>query len=164
MKTTTIRTTKQVMMVFCIAILGCLVFTVYAAMLFFRYKSRETGVFLALGAGKRSLAGQLFRGGGDPCGHDPCHDKTCNEYEAVAIDGGLQDHAAYGDQDVLQGQGKAQLCLPGGNGPPVEPVLLLKLHDTMMKSHPSLVKSSLNLTGTLDLMKSLSALRSAEST
>ncbi len=61
MKTTTIRTTKQVMMVFCIAILGCLVFTVYAAMLFFRYKSREIGVFLALGAGKRSLAGQIFR-------------------------------------------------------------------------------------------------------
>lgn len=52
---------KQVMMVFCIAILGCLVFTVYAAMLFFRYKSREIGVFLALGAGKRSLAGQIFR-------------------------------------------------------------------------------------------------------
>ena len=30
-------------------------------MLFFRYKSREIGVFMALGAGKRSLAGQLFR-------------------------------------------------------------------------------------------------------
>ena len=26
-------------------------------------------------------AGQLLCGGGDPCGHDPCHDKTCNEYE-----------------------------------------------------------------------------------
>ena len=52
---------KQVMMVFCIAIAGCLVFTVYAALLFFRYKSREIGVFLALGAGKRSLSGQLFR-------------------------------------------------------------------------------------------------------
>ena len=52
---------KQVMMVFCIAIFGCLVFTVYAAMLFFRYKSREIGVFMALGTGKRSLAGQLFR-------------------------------------------------------------------------------------------------------
>ena len=52
---------KQVMMVFCIAIFGCLVFTVYAAMLFFRCKSREIGVFMALGAGKRSLAGQLFR-------------------------------------------------------------------------------------------------------
>lgn len=36
-------------------------FTVYAAMLFFRCKSREIGVFMALGAGKRSLAGQLFR-------------------------------------------------------------------------------------------------------
>lgn len=36
-------------------------FTVYAAMLFFRCKSREIGVFMALGTGKRSLAGQLFR-------------------------------------------------------------------------------------------------------
>ena len=37
---------KQVMMVFVLAVLGCAVFTTYAAGLFFRQKSRETGVFL----------------------------------------------------------------------------------------------------------------------
>jgi len=41
---------KQVMMVFVLAVIGCAVFTAYAAGLFFRQKSRETGVFLALGA------------------------------------------------------------------------------------------------------------------
>lgn len=45
---------KQVMMIFVLAVTGCAVFTLYAASLFFRYKSRETGIFLALGA-KRSL-------------------------------------------------------------------------------------------------------------
>ena len=40
---------KQVMMVFVLAVIGCAVFTTYAAGLFFRQKSRETGVFLALG-------------------------------------------------------------------------------------------------------------------
>lgn len=45
---------KQVMMIFVLAVIGCGVFTTYAASLFFRQKSRETGVFLALGA-KRSL-------------------------------------------------------------------------------------------------------------
>ena len=40
---------KQVMMVFVLAVIGCAVFTAYAAGLFFRQKSRETGVFLALG-------------------------------------------------------------------------------------------------------------------
>ena len=51
---------KQVMMVFVLAVLGCAVFTTYAAGLFFRQKSRETGVFLALGATR----GQLRRGRG----------------------------------------------------------------------------------------------------
>ena len=41
---------KQVMMVFVLAAVGCAVFTTYAAGLFFRQRSRETGVFLALGA------------------------------------------------------------------------------------------------------------------
>ena len=45
---------KQVMMIFVLAVIGCGVFTTYAASLFFRQKSKETGVFLALGA-KRSL-------------------------------------------------------------------------------------------------------------
>ena len=40
---------KQVMMIFALAVLGCAVFTLYASGLFFRSKSRETGVFLALG-------------------------------------------------------------------------------------------------------------------
>lgn len=45
---------KQVMMVFVLAVIGCGVFTTYAAGLFFRQKSRETGVFLALGASRRA--------------------------------------------------------------------------------------------------------------
>ena len=50
---------KQVMMVFVLAVLGCAVFTAYAAGLFFRQKSRETGVFLALGATRRQLHAEL---------------------------------------------------------------------------------------------------------
>ena len=46
---------KQVMMVFVLAVIGCAVFTTYAAGLFFRQKSLETGVFLALGATRRQL-------------------------------------------------------------------------------------------------------------
>ena len=34
---------KQVMMIFVLAVIGCAVFSLYAANLFFRYKSRETG-------------------------------------------------------------------------------------------------------------------------
>lgn len=50
---------KQVMMVFVLAVIGCAVFTTYAAGLFFRQKSRETGVFLALGASRRQLQTEL---------------------------------------------------------------------------------------------------------
>lgn len=50
---------KQVMMVFVLAVIGCAVFTTYAAGLFFRQKSRETGVFLALGASRRQLQAEL---------------------------------------------------------------------------------------------------------
>ena len=50
---------KQVVMVFVLAVIGCAVFTTYAAGLFFRQKSRETGVFLALGATRRQLQGEL---------------------------------------------------------------------------------------------------------
>ncbi len=46
---------KQVMMVFVLAVIGCGVFTTYAAGLFFRQKSRETGIFLALGAARRQI-------------------------------------------------------------------------------------------------------------
>ncbi len=52
---------KQVMMVFVLAVIGCGVFTTYAAGLFFRQKSRETGIFLALGASRRQLRGHLYR-------------------------------------------------------------------------------------------------------
>lgn len=47
-------------MIFAIAVLGCIMFSIYATSLFLRYKSRETGVFLALGARKKNLAGALF--------------------------------------------------------------------------------------------------------
>lgn len=50
---------KQVMMVFVLAVIGCAVFTAYAAGLFFRQKSRETGVFLALGASRKQLQREL---------------------------------------------------------------------------------------------------------
>ena len=40
---------------------GCAIFTLYASMLFFRYKSREYGIFLALGEKKRNLNRLLFR-------------------------------------------------------------------------------------------------------
>lgn len=52
---------KQVMMVFVLAIVGCGAFTLYASGLFFRQKSREAGIFLALGASKKALARQLRR-------------------------------------------------------------------------------------------------------
>ena len=50
---------KQVTMIFVMAVIGCAVFTTYAAGLFFRQKSRETGVFLALGATRKQLRREL---------------------------------------------------------------------------------------------------------
>ncbi|MCD8356523.1 MAG: ABC transporter permease [Clostridia bacterium] len=52
---------KQVMMIFILAVIGCGVFTIYAAGLFFRQKSRETGVFLALGTRRSQLRKELMR-------------------------------------------------------------------------------------------------------
>lgn len=52
---------KQVMMIFVLAVIGCAVFTTYAAGLFFRQKSKETGVFLALGASKKQLKSELWK-------------------------------------------------------------------------------------------------------
>lgn len=43
-------------LIFGIAALGCIMFSIYASNLFLRFKSRETGVLLALGAGKKKLA------------------------------------------------------------------------------------------------------------
>ena len=52
---------KQVMMIFVLAVIGCGVFSLYAATLFFRQKSRDTGIFLALGAQRRLIKHQLMR-------------------------------------------------------------------------------------------------------
>ena len=51
---------KQVMMIFVLAVVGCAVFTLFAASLFFRYKSREMGIFLALGAKRSQLKNRLI--------------------------------------------------------------------------------------------------------
>ena len=52
---------KQVMMIFVLTVIGCAVFTTYAAGLFFREKSREMGVFLALGTPRFLLRRVLAR-------------------------------------------------------------------------------------------------------
>ena len=52
---------KQVMMIFVLAVIGCGVFTLYAASLFFRQKSREAGIFLALGTKRGQLKKELLR-------------------------------------------------------------------------------------------------------
>lgn len=50
---------KQMVMILALAIIGCIVFVNYAASLFFKYKSRETGIFLALGASKAQIKKNL---------------------------------------------------------------------------------------------------------
>ena len=52
---------KQVSMIFFLAVFGCGVFVVYAAALFLKYKSRETGILMALGASARQLGARLLR-------------------------------------------------------------------------------------------------------
>lgn len=52
---------KQMYMIFALALFGCVVFTVYAASLFFRKKSRQIGILMALGASRKRLAPGLFR-------------------------------------------------------------------------------------------------------
>lgn len=52
---------KQLYAIFVMALFGCVVFTVYAASLFFRKKSRQLGILMALGASKRRLSPGLFR-------------------------------------------------------------------------------------------------------
>ena len=51
---------KQMSMIFLLAIVGCAVFTIYASGLFFRAKSREMGVYMALGTRKSKLTGLLY--------------------------------------------------------------------------------------------------------
>ena len=52
---------KQVMMIFVLTAIGCMVFSLYAAGLFFRQRSKDTGIFLALGADRRLLAMQVLK-------------------------------------------------------------------------------------------------------
>lgn len=52
---------KQVMMVFVLAVVGCAVFTTYAAGLFFRQRSQELGIFLALGATRHQLQTEMIK-------------------------------------------------------------------------------------------------------
>lgn len=51
---------KQIYLICGVAIVGCLIFAVYASRLFLRYKSREIGIFMALGAQKNTLGNALF--------------------------------------------------------------------------------------------------------
>ena len=51
---------KQMTMIFSLAVLGCAVFTLYASGLFFRAKSREIGVYMALGTRKSRLSQLLY--------------------------------------------------------------------------------------------------------
>lgn len=52
---------KQLMMVFVLAVIGCGMFTLYAAGLFLRTRSRELGVLLALGAARQQVKAALRR-------------------------------------------------------------------------------------------------------
>lgn len=54
-------TRKMANLLLAVTIVGCIIFTVYASGLFFRYKSREYGVLLALGTPKKALKPLLFR-------------------------------------------------------------------------------------------------------
>lgn len=52
---------KQMVMIFVLALFGCVVFTIYASGLFFRKKARQLGTLMALGASKKWLAPGLFQ-------------------------------------------------------------------------------------------------------
>lgn len=52
---------KQMNAIFVLTLIGCVVFTVYAASLFFRHKSRQLGILMALGASRKRLIPGLFR-------------------------------------------------------------------------------------------------------
>lgn len=51
---------RQMYMIFVLALAGCLIFTIYASSLFFRKKSRQLGILMALGASRKRLAPGLF--------------------------------------------------------------------------------------------------------
>lgn len=52
---------RQMYMIFALTLFGCVVFTIYAASLFFRKKTRQIGILMALGASKKSLVPGIFR-------------------------------------------------------------------------------------------------------
>ena len=52
---------KQMNAIFILTLIGCVVFTLYAAGLFFRHKSRQLGILMALGASRKRLMPGLFR-------------------------------------------------------------------------------------------------------
>lgn len=52
---------KQMNMVFILSLVGCIIFTIYAASLFFRKKSRQLGILMALGASKKRLLPSVFQ-------------------------------------------------------------------------------------------------------
>ena len=52
---------KQMNMIFILTLLGCVIFTIYAASLFFRHKSRQLGILMALGASRKRLMPGVFR-------------------------------------------------------------------------------------------------------
>ncbi len=54
-------TRKLATLLIAVTTAGCTIFTLYASGLFFRYKSREYGIFLALGTSKKQLNPLLFR-------------------------------------------------------------------------------------------------------
>ncbi|MDE7310710.1 MAG: FtsX-like permease family protein [Eubacterium sp.] len=54
-------TRKMASLLLAVTAVGCFLFTVYASSLFFRYKSREYGVLMALGMQKKALRRLLFQ-------------------------------------------------------------------------------------------------------
>lgn len=52
---------RQMNAIFVMTLFGCVVFTLYAVGLFFRNKSRQLGILMALGASRRKLLPGLFR-------------------------------------------------------------------------------------------------------
>lgn len=48
-------------MIFVLTLFGCVIFTIYAASLFFRKKTRQIGILMALGASKKALIPGIFR-------------------------------------------------------------------------------------------------------
>lgn len=52
---------RQMYMIFALTLFGCVVFTIYSASLFFRKKTRQIGILMALGASKKQLIPGVLR-------------------------------------------------------------------------------------------------------